>query len=165
MKPRPKKLVLIACAIVAIAVVVWFSPGPIEGAYRPGPQSAGGPYYFVYLSGGHARIYMPDAPPPLDAGEYRRTSRGWEWVSEPAKVVTVVQPHLLYMRCTQDNGFPSTLSFRELRFWRVRPALADPQQQRVKQRKAANPAASVDAPMAVLCTLVRPRRRATEQRR
>jgi len=140
MKSRTKKLLLTVGAFVALALAVWFAPGPIGGAYQPGSQSAGGPYYFVYLSGGRARIYMPEAPPPLDAGEYRRTSRGWEWVSEPGKVVTVVEPHLLYMCCKQDNGFPSTLSFRELRFWRVRPALADPKQQQVRQKKPANPA-------------------------
>lgn len=139
MKPRTKKLLFIACALAVVASVLWFAPGPITGAYRPGSQSADGPDYFVYLSEGRARIYTPDDPPPLDAGAYARTSRGWEWTSEPAKVITVVEPHLLYMRCKQDNGYPPTISFREFRFWKVRPVLADPKQQKMRQRGRANP--------------------------
>jgi hypothetical protein len=162
MKLRYKILVRSICAICVASIAVWFAPGPVSGNYQV-PQDFPGlaavSHNFVQFSRGQILYWLEMDPPPLDAGSYTNTNRGWEWIGSPTnKVEALIEPHLLYIKLRfPDRGMKSETVYREFRFWKTARVLADPKQSGRRESKRLNKAASPNRrppfPLAALLSL------------
>ena len=143
MKPLHKIFIAIG-GIGAAFVFIWFVPGPIEGTYQI-PEQVGDigavSHNFLRFNQGNVIYYMEVSPPPIDGGDYVKSTRGWEWtMGLTNRVEAVVEPHLLFMRLKYPRRpLEDEIIWREFRFWKTRRVLSNPEQAESKARKSSHP--------------------------
>ncbi len=118
-----------SCALLTITLLVWHSPGPIEGAYEfPLESCCDNGYEFYYLKTNVATLVAERAPPAQRLGSYHKTNGGW-WINSPSgtnEALIPLKPNLLFIKI--DAPPRQVIAWRTFRFFKIQQILDDPEQ-------------------------------------